>query len=348
MKKLTAVAIVFLTLVACKKETTTVTKTDPKTGKNITVEVPADSANTTETTLEDLAISENNGVYTQVFKLEKGQTYPLVTVQKDTQTLTAPNGKSQSGNSETRDEMSFTVDDFKDGIYSITVNIVGKKTTQSANGKSVTVDTKSPAPKEEQLKMLWMVNKALAGNKLSMKMKENGDVISISGFDAVYKKVGASVANSLKDATDKNNFLKAFQQSFSEKVIKEQFVKNLKLIPANGVKIGQKWSDFENASADGKVKLTTNYVLNSVENGVAKISVSGGVPSQTEKQTQNGITHTVTSDLSQSGTILLDQKTGWVKSQNMTLKTKNKETMSDGKQSESMTTASNTTVLVNP
>ena len=218
MKKFTAIALLAITLVACKKETKTVTKVDPETGKTITVEVPvtnSDSLKLETPQGEIFAIKDSLGVYKQTFKLEKGQTYPLVTYQKDVQTMTAPDGKSQSGTSEMTDEMSFTVNDFKDGIYDISINLTGKRNSQSANGKTVAIDTKQAEPKDEQLKMMWKVNKALVGNKLNLKMNESGKVLSITGFDTIYNKIAASVGPAIKDAKEKAGFVNSFKQSFN-------------------------------------------------------------------------------------------------------------------------------------
>lgn len=347
MKKFTAVALLSIALISCKKETQTVTKVDPETGKTVTVEVPVtDSLKTAEQATATSAINDSLGVYTQTFKLEKGTTYPLTTFQKDVQTMTAPDGKTQSGISETTDDMTFTVNSFENGIYDVTVNLLGKRNSQNANGKSIIVDTKLAAPKEEQLKMMWNVNKALVGNKLNLKMDKTGKVISITGFDPIYTKVANAVA--IKDATQKAAFLKSFKESFSEKVLKDQFTKNLVLIPAKGAKIGDKWTHTENATPDGKIKLSTNYTLKSVGNGVAVINVAGGIPLKSDKKTQDGITRSMTSELSQNGTITLDQNTGWIKNQNIAVKTSQSETLSDGKQKQTMKSVSNSTVIVNP
>ena len=351
MKKFTAIALLAITLVACKKETKTVTKVDPETGKTITVEVPvtnSDSLKVETPQAEVFAIKDSLGVYKQTFKLEKGETYPLVTYQKDVQTMTAPDGKSQSGTSEMTDEMSFTVNDLKDGIYDITINLTGKRNSQSANGKTVAIDTKQAEPKDEQLKMMWKVNKALVGNKLNLKMNESGKVLSITGFDTIYNKIAASVGPAIKDAKEKAGFVNSFKQSFNEKMLKDQFTKNLLLIPTKGAKIGDKWSQSENATPDGKIKLTTTYTLKSVGDGIAKIAVSGGIPKKSDKQTKEGVTRSMSSELSQNGTITLDQKTGWVKNQNIAVKTTQTETLSDGKQSQTMKSVSNSTVVVNP
>lgn len=348
MNKATALAIFSFALIACKKDTKTITKTDPETGKTITVEVPADSLTTETATINKPAISDSAGVFTQTFKLAKGSTYPLRTVQKDTQTLTAPNGESQSAKSESIDEMSFLVNDFQNGVYDITINLLGKKSSQTANGKTVVVDTKAAEPKEEQLKMMWKVNKALVGNKLNMKMDVNGNVTSITGFDPVYTKVNSALSGAIKDAKERNAFVNDFKKSFNQESLKEQFEKNLIIIPKKGAKAGGTWSESENATPDGKIKLSTNYTLKNVDNGTAVVVMSGGIPKKSDKQSQEGITRTITSELSQNGTITLDQNTGWIKNQNITIKTSQSETLSDGKQSQTMKTSSNSTIAVNP
>jgi hypothetical protein len=88
--------------------------------------------------------------------------------------------------------------------------------------------------------------------------------------------------------------------------------------------------------------------LKSVDDGTAQISVAGGIPKKSDKQTQEGVTRSMSSELSQNGTITLDQKTGWVKNQNISVKTTQTETLSDGKQSQTMKSISNSTVVVNP
>ncbi|WP_027377217.1 DUF6263 family protein [Kaistella palustris] len=351
MRKIAVLSLLSIALISCKKETKTVTKVDPETGKTVTVEVPASDSSITvadKPAVISPAIKDSLGVYYQSFKLEKGKTYPLTTNQKDVQTMTAPDGKTQSGTSESTDEMTFTVNDFTNGVYDITINLLRKKNSQAANGKSIVVDTNLGEPKEEQLKMMWKVNKALVGNKLNLKMDKTGKVLSITGFDPIYTKVTSSLAGTIKDAKEKAAFAKNFKQSFNQKVLTDQFSKNLTIIPANGAKIGSKWTQSENATPDGKIKLTTTYTLKSVGNGVAVIDVAGGIPHKSDKRTQEGITRTMSSELSQNGKITLDENTGWIKNQTINVKTTQAETLSDGKQTQTMKSVSNSTVNVNP
>ncbi|NHN20606.1 DUF6263 family protein, partial [Bacillus amyloliquefaciens] len=80
----------------------------------------------------------------------------------------------------------------------------------------------------------------------------------------------------------------------------------------------------ENTSPDGKVKLSSTYTLKSVDENTAVVAVSGGIPAQNEKNTQNGITQSLNASLKQNGTLTFDTKTGWFKNQNMTVNTSQK------------------------
>jgi ribosomal protein L14 len=152
----------------------------------------------------------------------------------------------------------------------------------------------------------------------------------------------------VKDANQKASVVASLKESFNEKVLKDQFNKNLTIIPKKGVKIGEKWTSSENADPNGKIKVTSNDILKSVGNVIAEISVTGGIPKKTEKQAQGAITHSLSSELAQNGTIKFDQNTGWITNQNIKVVTTQIETISDGKQSQSMKSVSNSSVMVNP
>lgn len=348
MKNIAALALLSIALVSCNKETKTVAKVDPATGKTVTVEVPAEETKPAAAAPVSPAVKDSAGVFTQSFKLEKGKTYPLTTYTRNVQTMTDPSGKSMSGTSESTDEMSFVVDDFQNGVYDITINLIGKRNSQTANGKTIVVDTKQAAPKDQNLKMMWSVNKALVGNKLKMKLKENGDVVSVTGFEPIYTKVSTAVSPAIKDQKQRTEFLNSFKSSFNDKMIREQFTKNLMVLPKKGAKIGAKWTESENASPDGKIKLTSHYTLKNVDDKNAVVTVSGGIPYKSDKRSQEGMTHSISSEMSQQGTVTIDRSSGWISNQNLTVKTTQTESISDGKQTQTVKSVQTSTVMVNP
>lgn len=345
MKKITALALLSIAIISCQKETKKVTKIDPKTGKTITVEVP----NEEETAkVENPAIKDSLGLYKTTFKLEKGKTYPFVTYQRDNQTLSSGT-QSMTGTNESTDEMNFTVDgiDAK-GNYDISMTLIGKKLSSTSQGKTQSIDTKGAAPTDQNQKFMWAVQKAQTGNKLNIKMDKNGKILSIKGFDAIYKKINTAITPIIKDATQSKAFLDNFKLGFSEKFLKEEFGKNINVLPIKGVKLGESWTETVNVIPDGSIKLTTTYTLKSVENGIAEITVKGGIPKKSQSNAQNGVSHTISLDGSQNGTIKIDANTGWILGSKLNMTTQQKESLSDGKQSQTMSKKTTSLVSINP
>lgn len=341
IKRIFTLGVIGLALVACNNDKKTEQKTNSDSGKVENVEKKE------EENIIQKAISDSAGVYTQKFILEKGKTYPFSSVQKEVQTIKDPSGKSMKGTQEIVDERNIVVNDFQNGVYDLTINILGKKMTSIADGKTVVIDTKQPAPKDEQLKNIWTINNTLVGSKFSVKMKENGEVISIKGIDELYKKVEKAITPFVKEAEQKKQFVEFFKQGFNEKMIKEEFSAGINILPKKGVKLGESWTISENIDPKGKVKSNITYTLNKIENGVAEVSVTGNIPAKSNKQTQNGITMTMSVEGSQNGTLKIDENSGWVLSSKMNIKTTNKQTMTDGKRTETMTAVSESTVSVN-
>ena len=350
MKKITVLLVLSLAIVSCKKEPKTITKIDPTTGDTIKIEVASeeDSIKMMKEMSAKAAIKDSAGYFSQNFNLENGKTYPFTTFQKESISAIAPNGEKQNMTRESTDEVTFTVNKIENNIYDITINFLAKKTSQTAQGKTVSVDTKKPAPTEESLKNKWTLDKAMVGNKLNMKLSKQGKIISITGFEPTYDKFSTTINSLTKDANMRKGLLAESKAGFNEKNLTDQFSKNIMILPKKGAKIGDKWSVSESASEDGKVKVTTNYTLKKIENGVAEIALTGGIPKQDQKKTMNGITRSINSEFSQNGTLKFDVNSGWIINQNIDVKTTQKETISDGKQSQSMTTTTNSSVIVNP
>ncbi len=341
IKRIFALGVIGLALVACNNDKKTEQKMNSDSGKVENVEIKE------EENIIQKAISDSAGVYTQKFILEKGKTYPFSSVQKEVQTIKDPSGKSMKGTQEIVDERNIVVNDFQNGVYDLTINILGKKMTSIADGKTVVIDTKQPAPKDEQLKNIWTINNTLVGSKFSVKMKENGEVISIKGIDELYKKVEKAITPFVKEAEQKKQFVEYFKQGFNEKMLKEEFSAGINILPKKGVKLGESWTISENIDPEGKVKSNITYTLNKIENGVVEVSVTGNIPAKSNKQTQNGITMTMSVEGSQNGTLKIDENSGWVLSSKMNIKTTNKQTMTDGKRTETVTAVSESTVSVN-
>lgn len=337
IKRIFAVGIIAMAMISCNKDKKTVTKINPETGKTEVIEV------------QELpkAISDSAGIFTQKFILEKGKTYAFSSTQKETQTIKNNEGKSMSGTQESIDERNVTVDNFDNGVYDLTIHILGKTMKSVVDGKTVEIDTKKPTPKDENLKSIWTINNTLAGSKFTVKMKENGEVISVSGLNDLYAKVEKAITPMIKDAKQRKAFIEQFKQGFNEELIKQEFSEGINILPKKGVKIGESWTKTDNISPDGKIKSSTTYTLAKVENGVVEVTMKGGIPAKSDKQTHEGITATISVEGTQNGSLKLDQNTGWIMNSKLNIKTTNKQTMTDGKRTESVTQVSDNTITIN-
>lgn len=345
MKKLATLALVALTLAACKKDP----KTEGKTSETIKTENPAKSADTPEQQAQPIqAITDSAGVYTLKYKLEKGKTYPFVMIQKNNESVDL-GGKKQSQSNSVTDNISFTVTNYADGVYTFDVLFNSKKQVGTTpDGKSITLDTQGAEPKEEQLKALWKVNKAMMGHKVQLKMKDNGEILNITGFDPIYKAVTKAINTTVKDEKTRKGLLEGFKNSFNEEVLKSQFQMNLNFFPSKGLKVGESYTETENLDPEGKLKSKTTFTLAKIDDQYAHFSVKGNIPKKSNKETKNGITSTVSISGSQTGSIKLNTKTGWMDNAKVTIKSTQSQTLSKGEQSQTATHTSVATTTINP
>lgn len=68
------------------------------------------------------------------------------------------------------------------------------------------------------------------------------------------------------------------------------------------------------------MKKTNFDHLLKVEDGKAEIDVKGTIPSKSDKQSKDGMTHTMSMGGSESGKIIVDENTGWLLNQNRFIK----------------------------
>lgn len=340
IKKILTIAVLGVVLVSCNgkkeanKENNTANKENSVSEKGGDSKLPA-------------AISDSMGVYKIKFRLEKGKTYPFVSNQKDVMSMKDPSGQAIEESQEVTDKYSFLINDFSNGVYDITVKLDDKVNKIKTGGKDYLIDIKSAEPKEDMLKAMWNVNKALVGNTLNVKMKETGEIVSVSGFETIYRNVEKRVQELTKDAKKTVAFIQGFKQGFGEKSFKAQLEKNLNVLPKKGVKLGEKWTETENLSPDGKLKHTTSYTLTKVDRAEAQITIEGGIPKTSKSQKEANFTQSLTIDGTQKGAVVLDATSGWIKNSKQEVKTTQTQTITDGKRTQSQTQTSTSVLSIN-
>lgn len=280
----------------------------------------------------DLPVSikqDDKGLYHFKYNLEKGKTYPFNTKEIQIQTATS-HGESHTIKEESIDNMDFTVIDIVNGKYIIRVNLKNKKVTTSADGKSATLDTNGAAPANPDQVKMWKVYKSLSGSSFTMELDSNGNVSNIKGMENVYNKIKTDLKKELS-GKQLDDFIKIVKQGYNPELFKKQFEQVTVKFPDKGLKIGEEWVNDPKNKGKGYNKLTK------VDDNYAEISLVGIIPPKEDSQKQGNVTYSVSVTGSQKGKIIIDNKTGWIHKANLDLIMTEKQSATDGKQTQEMT-----------
>ena len=301
MKKSIIICFVLLGIISCKKETT---------ANNSTTEKNQNSATTEEKK------EENSSIFGNLFE-EK----PTAFVKQD------------NGN--------FTVQDTKNDRYQLLVTFVSKSTKISAQGKTITVDTKSAKPNDANLAQTYKLFKALVGTSFNLEVDKNGKVTDTKNMENIYKKVEKELKPGLKKE-EYDALLAGIKATLNPEVFKKQFEAILVKFPSQGVQQGDTWKDKPEKSISD-----INYKLTTLDENQAIISVSSTMKPDSKSQSQNGLTMTAGISGNQTGTLTLDAQSGWMKNAKIVTKVTETQSLTVGKRTEKASKTVTSSTIVN-
>jgi hypothetical protein len=176
----------------------------------------------------------------------------------------------------------------------------------------------------------------LLNESMELKFAPDGQVIEVTGVDALIKhvldKVGASGGQ--KDAVEQS-----LKKQFGDKAVKQMFEQVTRIYPDHPVKIGDYWSRHAEIANGMQLIMDTKYALVGRNNGIANISLV-----TTIKTTPNGaplevggmkIAYELTG--SQTGTMAINEMTGWPNRAKLSQKLAGKMNMEGGQLPQPMT-----------
>ncbi|GGP06478.1 hypothetical protein GCM10010992_26640 [Cloacibacterium rupense] len=149
---------------------------------------------------------------------------------------------------------------------------------------------------------------AMVNVPFTMKVKSNGDVLEVVG----YEKVLEAMKNALPDSPS----AKEFEKSYSKEQISQNFKSTFFAIPPKPVKIGETWNAvFVSKNNDIDISNNMTCKLEAVEGDVYKISYVGDlIAKEGTSMEREGMKMNVKKmDGKMSGTLQLDKKSSWVK-----------------------------------
>lgn len=249
------------------------------------------------------------------FNFEKGRGYDYEMIMNMDQEVM---GTKQQIDMSTYYSMIVTEDD--GALKTMKTTFDRFKMNMNVMGMQIEVDTEKPfvSSGDSEENPLAMVNRllgAIKGQQFVMKVDAEGRVQDVKGF----QEMGMKIADSLGlDEAKKKEMLQTFSQQFNEKSIKEQFERVLYIFPNKEVKVGDSWKKITNTSGPVGGEYSSTYTVTDIEGDMVTLEEKTKIVSDNEQLKLSG---------EQTGTLVVDSKTGLVVSADMDM---NMATTSEG------------------
>lgn len=250
-----------------------------------------------------LAIVAFAQTYTISLNLKKGETYSTLTdIKMDI--LQKVMGQEMPMKMNMLLGVSFKVADFQKEVYDLDAKYSYLGTSVSMMGQNYVMASDGDIATEANKLMNAMVNVPF-----KMKVKSNGDVLEVIGYEKVIE--------AMKSAMPDSPSAKEFEKSYTKEQILQNFKSTFFAIPQKPVKVGDTWKAVF-TSKNNEIDLSNNMLckLESVDDDGYKISFTGDLLAKEgatiEKEGMKMVVHKM--DGKMSGTLLLDKKSSWVKS----------------------------------
>lgn len=172
---------------------------------------------------------------------------------------------------------------------------------------------------------------AMVNIPYTMKVKNNGEVISVEGYEKIMEAMKNALPENIREQTASQ-----FGKTFSKEQVSQGLKSTFFAVPPKAVKLGDTWEAVYVTQNNG-VDLTNkmNCKLESVDGQAYKISYTGSfVAKEGSNIEQNGMKLEVKKmDGTMTGVLLLDKNTSWVKNNDNTTKMNMQMDMKMGEQS---------------
>ena len=153
---------------------------------------------------------------------------------------------------------------------------------------------------------------ALVGKELQVAMTPRGEIKEVKGAD----KILAAVLESMGDlpAPVREMAKGQMEAQFGEAALKENFEQMTAIYPEKPVAVGESWDTEQKITAGMPMTVNTKYTLKSLSGGKATLDVSATM--KTDPDAPSGILPGAKFGLegTQTGSLVVDQATGWIES----------------------------------
>ena len=190
------------------------------------------------------------------------------------------------------------------------------KMKMNGGGMNLEVDTDNPLPesgemtegKKDPFKMINKMFGAIKGQQFTMKVDQEGKILSVDGFE----NIGKLLADSLDlNEKDRGDMMKQFNEQFNAKSTKSQFERFFYIFPNKEVKVGDSWQKNSEISGPAGGKYASTYKVTEIEGDMVTLEETTKIESEDEKINLKG-------DI--KGTLVIDSKSGLVVSADQDMK----------------------------
>lgn len=156
---------------------------------------------------------------------------------------------------------------------------------------------------------------SVIGSEVTFDMTKNGAVSNIEGMKAMLDKMVENME--LTDEAQASAFKAQMSAQYNAESIESQMKRTMINFPDKELNKGDTWSEDQSIATPFAMNIQTSYELADYDNENVTINVTSDIFTEGESASMGGAT--MTPDLSgvQSGTIVLDRKTGLVISSNL-------------------------------
>ena len=238
--------------------------------------------------------------YTLEYKLDKGKTYKQRTISDMNMTMEA---MGMSINIKSEMAFNFDVIGQNNDVYDIRMTYQKIKMNMGAP-MSFAIDSDSPDNSSD--KNIGEAFKSLIGIPVDIQLTKQGKVISVKGVDKLAEKLN-TITN--------EQFKQMFDMQFSEKALTTTLEQISSYFPGKPVVVGDGWDVALNLNNNGiDVINKMHLTLAQVKDDVATLECTGTVatPEGGAVMQIQGMEANVLMKGEQTGTILIDTKTGWI------------------------------------
>jgi hypothetical protein len=180
------------------------------------------------------------------------------------------------------------------------------KMNMGIGGMNIEIDSDNPLPDfgnktgKEAIDKLNGLLGAIKGQKFSMLVNEEGQVLEVKGFETMANTIIDSLGI---DEKQKGEMIRKFNQQFNEQSIKDQFARIFNIFPNKEVKVGDTWQKTLTVGGPAAGKYISDYKVKEIEGDMVTVDENTKISSGNDENKVEGTLE---------GTLIIDSKTGLV------------------------------------